>query len=130
MSWVRGIVPQTVAEAGTSAVPYLWTPLRVRQASGAPRGDIAGLSLSNNGADATNDIDIAVGEASDDGVAGVPPARGGPEATPLYRSEATCVNATVLRGNADADEVRAAVNAWMPAGRRLRAWLQRLVRSR
>ncbi len=31
----------------------------------APRGYIAGLTLSNNGADATNDIDIAVGECTD-----------------------------------------------------------------
>lgn len=31
----------------------------------APRGHIGGLTLSNNGSDATNDIDIAVGEATD-----------------------------------------------------------------
>ncbi len=30
-----------------------------------PRGYLAGLKLSNNGTDATNDIDIAVGEATD-----------------------------------------------------------------
>lgn len=34
-------------------------------AAGAPRGYIAGLALSNNGTDATNDIDIAVGVARD-----------------------------------------------------------------
>lgn len=33
------------------------------------RGHIGGLTLSNNGTDATNDIDIAVGEASDSAVA-------------------------------------------------------------
>lgn len=69
MSWVRGIVPQAVAEAGTSKIPYLWTPERVKQASAAPRGLLHGLTLSNNGADATNDIDIAVGVAVDDGYA-------------------------------------------------------------
>ena len=38
-----------------------------RSLAGLPRSYLAGLTLSNNGTDATNDIDVAVGAARDDG---------------------------------------------------------------
>lgn len=65
-------ISQALAEAGTSTLPKEWTALRVAQAIAALaktsaflRGHIAGLGLSNNATDASHDIDIAVGEATD-----------------------------------------------------------------
>ena len=66
-----GVVSQGDAEAGTATVAERWTPERVKQAIAAletggaaslPRSYMAGLTLSL-GTDATNDIDITVGEA-------------------------------------------------------------------
>lgn len=48
-------ITQGVADASVSLSALAWVP----------RGHIAGLTLSNNSGDATNDIDIAVGEATD-----------------------------------------------------------------
>lgn len=51
-----------------SKVVYDGTDYIVREvppAAGLPRSYLAGLTLANNGADATNDIDIAVGECRD-----------------------------------------------------------------
>jgi hypothetical protein len=66
------IASQAEAEAGVENT-HVMTPLRTAQAIAVlapatlPRGFIDGLTLSNNGADATNDIDIAIGAARDDG---------------------------------------------------------------
>lgn len=60
---------QAEAEAGTATIRRVWTAERVRQAIVAggfpPRSYLAGLALVN-GADATNDINIAVGKARND----------------------------------------------------------------
>ncbi len=58
---------QAEAEAGTATTERVWTAQRVKQAiakleSGLPRSYLSGLTLSN-GTDATNDIDITIGEA-------------------------------------------------------------------
>lgn len=61
------IPSQIEAEAGTDNAKAM-TPLRVKQAVAAygfPPGHLFGLTLSNNVADATNDIDVAVGAARD-----------------------------------------------------------------
>jgi len=59
------VVPQAEAEAGTATTERVWTAERVEQAIAVlatPRSHLVNLELSN-GSDATNDIDIAVGEA-------------------------------------------------------------------
>lgn len=63
------IASQAEAEAGSSSTK-LMTPQRVSQAVAAlasvPRGQIFGLTLSNNVSDATNDVDISAGQAASD----------------------------------------------------------------
>ena len=62
---------QVEMEAGTEVALRTMSPLRVAQAvaalavSGMPRSYLAGLVLSNNVSDATNDIDIAAGACRD-----------------------------------------------------------------
>lgn len=66
------LVTQAAAELGTATAEKIWSALRVKQAidklasTALPRSYLTGLDLSNNGVDAVNDIDIAVGECRDD----------------------------------------------------------------
>lgn len=61
-----GTIKGRAVGAGTGA-PTDLTPDQVREIAGSvPRGHYYGLTLSNNVTDATNDIDIAAGEAASD----------------------------------------------------------------
>lgn len=59
----EGMAPSAVNDTMRETMARLkrW---HTRMNGGYPRGHISGLTLSNNGSDANNDIDIAVGEAS------------------------------------------------------------------
>ncbi len=59
----RGLVPAPAA--GDAAAGKVLGADGTWAATGLPRGHLAGLTLSNNGSDATNDIDIAAGAARD-----------------------------------------------------------------
>lgn len=65
---IAELATQTETNTGTDDARIV-TPLKLatyaRWSDILPRSYIAGLTLSNNGSDATNDIDIAVGEAKD-----------------------------------------------------------------
>ncbi|MCZ7855998.1 hypothetical protein O9X81_05175 [Agrobacterium salinitolerans] len=61
------IVRLDAGRVTTGTVRVMNAPDRDINISSVPRGHISGLTLSNNATDAVNDIDIAPGEAADDG---------------------------------------------------------------